>query len=117
MKLNKVIRVISSILGELPLKEGGGTFTPSSFKRETQGAEVAENIGYVETPTAAVLALTLQASMDPGDFKDIGNDTLTVFLAGGGQHMMPRAWVTEATELGAGELKVTYNSAKSERLA
>ena len=117
MKLNKVYRVISSELGELPLKEGGGTFKPSSFKRETQGAEVAENIGFTETPSAAELSLTLQASMDPGDFKDIHNDTLTVYLAAGGEHMMPKAWVTEAVELGAGELKVTYNSAKSEKLA
>jgi hypothetical protein len=117
MKLKKVFRVISSALGELPLKEGGATFKPHSFKRETQGAEVAENIGFVETPTAAELTLTLQASMDPGDFKNISDDTLTIYLAGGGQHMMPRAWVTEAVELGAGELKVTYNSAKSEKLA
>jgi hypothetical protein len=117
MKLTKVFRVISSNLGELPLKEGGATFKPSSFKRETQGAEVAENIGYVETPTAAELSLTLQATMDPSAFRHISNDTLTVFLAGGGQHMMPRAWITEAVELGAGELKVTYNSAKSEKLA
>jgi hypothetical protein len=117
MELKKVRRVISSNLGELPLKEGGGTFKPSAFKRETQGAEVAENIGFVETPTAAELSLTLQASLDPSDFRNINNDTLTVFLAGGGQHMMPKAWVTEAVELGAGELKVTYNSAKSEKLA
>ena len=117
MKLNKVYRVISAQLGELPIKEGGGTFKPGSFKRETQGAEVAENIGYVETPTAAELTLTLNASMDPQAFKDVANDTLTIFLSGGGQHTMPRAWVTESVELGAGELSVTYNSAKSERLA
>ena len=117
MELKKVRRVISSVLGELPLKEGGGTFKPGSFKRETQGAEVAENIGFTETPSAAELSLTLQATMDPGDFKDVSNDTLTIFLAGGGQHMMSRAWVTEAVEIGAGELKVTYNSAKSEKLA
>ena len=116
MQLKKVFRVISSQLGELPLKEGGGTFKPGSFKRETQGAEVAENIGFVETPTAAELSLTLQATMDPSDFRGIRNDTLTISLSGGGQHMMPRAWVTEAVELGAGELKVTYNSAKSEKL-
>ena len=35
MQLFKVARVISTSLGELPLKEGGGTFKPSSFKRET----------------------------------------------------------------------------------
>ena len=50
MELKKVRRVISSSLGELPLKEGGGTFKPGAHKRETQGAEVAENIGYVESP-------------------------------------------------------------------
>ena len=116
MKLNKVYRVISSILGELPLKEGGGTFKPGSFKRETQGAEVAENIGFTETPSAAELSLTLQASLDPGAFRNISSDTLTIHLSGGGEHTMPRAWVTEAAELGAGELKVTYNSAVSQKL-
>jgi len=116
MELIKVRRVISSQLGELPLKEGGGTFKPSSFKRETQGAEVAENIGFVETPTAAELSLTLQAVQDPSVFKNISDDTITISLAGGGMHMMSRAWVTEAVELGAGELRVTYNSAKSEKL-
>jgi len=116
MQLRKVRRVISSELGELPIKEGGGTFTPSAFNRETQGAEVAENIGYTETPTAAALSLTLQAAMDPVVFRDVSSDTLTIYLAGGGQHMMPRAWVTEAVELGDGEIQVTYNSAKSERL-
>jgi hypothetical protein len=116
MKLNKVYRVISSNLGDLPLKEGGGTFKPAAFKRETQGAEVPENIGYVETPTAAELSLTLNASLDPEQFRALDNDTLTIYLAGGGQHTMPAAWVTEAVELGAGELKVTYNSAKSEKL-
>jgi hypothetical protein len=117
MELKKVRRVVSSELGELPLKEGGSTFTPSSFKRETQGAEVAENIGYTETPTAAVLSLTLNASQDPSVFKNISSDILAIFLAGGGQHMMERAWVTEVGDLGNGEFKVTYNSAKSEKLA
>ena len=117
MKLNKVYRVVSSVLGELPLKEGGGTFRPSGFNRETQGAEVAENIGFIETPSAAELSLTLQASMDPSEFRNVSNDTLTIYVSGGGQHMMSRAWVTEAVELGAGELSVTYNSAKSEKLA
>ena len=117
MQLKKVYRVISSNLGELPIKEGGATFKPGSFKRETQGAEVAENIGFVETPTQAELSLTLQANMDPSAFKNISSDTLTIFLSGGGQHMMSRAWVTEAVELGAGEISVTYNSAKSEKLA
>jgi hypothetical protein len=117
MELKKIRQVISSVLGELPLKAGGNSFTPGSFKRETQEAEVAENIGYTETPTAAVLTLTLNASLDPSDFKNISNDTLTIFLAGGGQHMMPGAWVTEAVALETGELKVTYNSAKSEKLA
>lgn len=116
MQLLKVQRVISTELGELPLKEGGGTFKPASFKRETQVGEVHETTGFVESPTAAELSLTLNASIDPQDFACISNDTLTIFLAGGGQHMMPSAWITDAVELSKGELKVTYNSAKSKKL-
>lgn len=116
MQLLKVSRVISAILGELPLKEGGATFKPSSFKRETQVGEIHENTGYVETPTAAELSLTLNAALDPQVFANISNDTLTIFLSGGSQHVMPSAWVTDAVELSKGELKVDYNSAKSEKL-
>ncbi len=36
MQLNKVKRVTSALLGELPLKENGATFKPAAFKRETQ---------------------------------------------------------------------------------
>lgn len=116
MQLLKVQRIVSGQLGELPLKEGGGTFKPSSFKRETQVGEVHENTGYTESPTAAELSLTLNATIDPQAFSNISDDSLTIFLAGGSQHMMPRAWVTEAVELSKGELKVTYNSAKSQKL-
>ncbi len=116
MQLLKVKQVISTSLGELPLKEGGGTFKPSSFKRETQVGEVHEHTGYTESPTAAELSLTLNAALDPQDFANVSNDTLTIILAGGGQHMMPAAWVTDAVELSKGELKVTYNSAKSQKL-
>ena len=116
MQLLKVSRVISIILGELPVKEGGATFKPSSFKRETQVGEVHENTGYVETPKAEELSLTLNAALDPQAFANVSNDTLTIFLSGGSQHMMPCAWVTDAVELSKGELKVTYNSAKSQRL-
>jgi len=117
MKFFKVKRVISAALGELPLKEKGGTFRPSSSKRETQGAEVAENIGFTETPQAAELKVTVNASMDPSVFADLSSDTLTIFLDGGGQHVMPRSWVTEPPELGDGEIQVTFNCGKSQKLA
>ena len=116
MKSLKVKRVVSTTLGELPLKEKGGTFRPSAFKRETQGAETAENIGFTETPQAAELKVTLNAALDPSVFKDITDDTLTIYLDGGGQHTMPGAWVTEPPELGDGEYSVTFNSGKSEKL-
>lgn len=116
MQLSKVKRVISSVLGELPVKEGGGSFKPQAYKRETQTGEVPENTGFVESPTAAELKIKMNAALDPSDFRDVSSDTLTIFLAGGGQHVMPNAWVTDAVELGAGEMEVTYNSAKSEKL-
>jgi hypothetical protein len=117
MKLAKVKRVISGQLGELPLKENGGTFRPSSYKRETQNAETHENIGFTESPVGAELKLTLQSTMDPSLFRNVTDDTLTIFLDGGGQHVMPRAWLTDPPELGNGEIQVTYNSGKSEKLA
>ncbi len=117
MKLLKVKRVVSAAVGEIPLKENGGTFRPSSFKRETQNAEVAENIGYTETPQAAELKVTVNASLDPSVFANLADDTLNIYLDGGGQHVMPRAWVTEPPELGNGEYSVTFNCGKSQKLA
>jgi len=116
MKLAKVRRVVSAALGELPLKADGGTFRPSGYKRETQDAELHENIGYTETPVAAELKVTIQATMDPDEFKDLSGDTVTIFLDGGGQHVMPNAWVVDAVELSKGELAVTYNCGKSQRI-
>lgn len=116
--LMKVWRVISAQVGELPLKEGGSTFKPSGYKRETQNGEVAENTGYVESPTQAVLKLKLNASVDTSVFRDITSDTLTIYLADRTTaHVMPNAWVTEQPELGNGEYDVTYESAKSQKIA
>lgn len=117
MNLNKIVKVISNEVGDLPLKEGGATFKPSGFKRETQSGEVPENTGYIESPTPAELTLTLNASLDPQDFNKCTNDLLTITFSGGSVHNMSNAWVTEAVELGNGELKVTFNSAKSEKLS
>ncbi|WP_020613103.1 phage tail tube protein [Sediminispirochaeta bajacaliforniensis] len=116
MRLAKVKRVVSSTLGELPLVAGGHSFRPSSYKRETKDAEVHENFGYLETPQAAELKIKLQAIMDVSEFKDISDDSVTIYLDDGNQHMMPRAWVVDAVELGDGEMSVTYNSGKSEKL-
>ena len=116
MKLQKVRRVISAELGELPLKENGGTFTASAFARETQNAETHENMGYVENARPAELQVTLNATIDPSEFESISADTLTVFLDGGGQHVMPRAWVTEPVSLSGGEMQVTWQCGKSQRL-
>lgn len=113
--LSKVIRVVSSEFGELPIKADGGTFKPSGHKRETQDAEQPENTGYVETPTHAELKLKLNASIDPQMF-DTSDDTLTIFTANGSQHVMPNAWTTDMGELGKGEYDIEYHSAKSQKL-
>ena len=55
--------------------------------------------------------------MDVSVFASIANDSLTIFLDGGGQHMMPGAWVTETPELGNGEMTVTYHSGESQKIA
>jgi len=118
MKLERVHRVISSSLGELPLQEGGSTFKPAGKKRETKAGEVPENTGYTEKQTFAELKLKLNATGVLGveELSGMEEDTLTIFTTGGKQYMMPKAWVTEPGELGDAEMSITYNSAKSPKL-
>jgi len=118
MKLERVHRVISAALGELPLREGNSTFQPAGKRRTTHAGEVPENTGFTEAQTAAALTLSLNATGAIGveEFSESGQDTLTVFTTGGMQYMMPNAWVTEPAELGDAEVRVTYNAAKSPRL-
>lgn len=116
MELFKVKKVTSRLLGELPLQADGSSFNPQSYKRETKVGETPTNTGYVETPTAAELKLKLNAVLDPQDFRNVTNDTLTIYLSNGSVHTMPNAWCTEPIELGQGEYDVTFNSATSEKL-
>jgi hypothetical protein len=118
MKLERVHRVISSALGELPLQEGGSTFKPAGKKRETKAGEVSENTGYTEKQTFAELKLKLNATGAIGveELSEQGEDTLTIFTTGGKQYMMPNAWVTEPGELGDAEITAAYNCGTSPRL-
>jgi hypothetical protein len=118
MKLERVHRVISTTLGELPLQEGGSTFKPSGVKRETKAGEVPENTGYTEKQTFAELKLKLNATGALGveQLSKMGEDTLTIYTTGGKQYMMPNAWVTEPGQLGDAEIDITYNSGTSPRV-
>ncbi|MDR1250187.1 MAG: phage tail tube protein [Treponema sp.] len=118
MKLERVHRVVSSALGELPLQEGGSTFKPAGVERETKAGEVPENTGYTEKQTFAELKLKLNATGALGveELSDIGEDTLTIFTTGGKQYMMPKAWVTAPGQLGNAEIEITYNSGTSPKL-
>ncbi|MDR0387273.1 MAG: phage tail tube protein [Treponema sp.] len=118
MKLERVHRVISSRLGELPLQEGGSTFKPAGKKRDTKAGEVPENTGYTEKQTFAELKLKLNATGALGveEFSDEDEGTLTIFTTNGKQYMMPNAWATEPGELGDAEMNVTFNSGTSPRL-
>ncbi len=113
--LSKVIRVVSTSFGELPIKADGGTFKPAGHKRETQEGEQAENTGFVETPTHAELKLKLNASIDLQQF-DSSQDSLTIYTADGHQYTMPNAWTTDMGELGKGEYDIEYHAAKSQKI-
>jgi hypothetical protein len=117
MKLERVLRVISSRLGELPVQEKGATFKPAGIKRETKAGEVPENTGYTESQTFASLKLKLNATGKLGvEELSQSEDTLTIFTTGGKQYMMPNAWVVEPGELGDAEMDIEYNSGTSPRL-
>jgi len=119
MRLERVHRVISARLGELPLREGNSTFKPAGKSRETRAGEVPENTGFTEKQTFAALTLRMNATGAIGveEFSDEDEDTLTIWTTGGKQYMMPKAWVTEPAELGDAELSVVYNSGTSPRLS
>jgi hypothetical protein len=119
MKLERVQRVISAKLGELPVQEKGATFKPAGEKRETKTGEAPENTGYTVSQTFASLKLKLNATGKLGieELSAIGEDTLAIFTAGGKRYMMPNAWVTEPGELGDAEMDIEYNSGKSPRLS
>ncbi|MDR0876576.1 MAG: phage tail tube protein [Treponema sp.] len=118
MKLERVLRVISQNVGELPIQEKGATFKPAGKKRETKTGEVPENTGYTESQTCASLKLKLNATGKYGveELSNADEDTLTIFTTGGKQYMMPNAWVTEPGELGDAEMDIEYNSGTSPRL-
>ena len=118
MKLERVHRVISSALGELPLQEGGSTFKPAGVKRETKTGEVPQHTSYTEKQTSAELKLKLNATGGLGveQLSNVGEDTLTITTTGGKQYQMPNAWVTEPGQLGDAEIDITYNSGTSPRL-
>jgi hypothetical protein len=83
MKLERVQRVISQALGELPLQEKGATFKPAGKKRETKPGEVPENTGYTESQTFAELKIKLNATGKLGieELSDIGvTETLRYVL-------------------------------------
>jgi hypothetical protein len=117
MKLERVQRVISARLGELPVQEKGATFKPAGFKRETKVGEVPENTGYTESQTFASLKLKLNATGKLGvEQLSLSEDTLTILTTGGKRYMMPNAWVVEPGELGDAEMDIEYNSGTSPRL-
>lgn len=113
--LSKVIRVVSTGFGELPIQADGGTFKPSGYKRETKDGEQPENTYFVETPSHAELKLKLNASVDPQSLTT-SNDTLTIYTASGNQYVMPNAWSVDMGELGKGEFDIEFHSAKSQKL-
>jgi hypothetical protein len=118
MKLERVQRVTSANVGELPIQEKGATFKPAGKKRETKTGEVPEHTGYTESQTFASLKLKLNATGKLGveELSDMGEDTLTIFTTGGKEYMMPKAWIVEPGELGDAEMDIEYNSGTSPRL-
>jgi hypothetical protein len=117
MKLERVQRVISGALGELPIQEKGTTFKPDGKKRETKTGEAPENTGYTVSQTFAELKLNATGKLGVEELSDLDEDTLTIYTTGDKQYMMPNARVTEPGELGNSEMEITYNSGTSPRLA
>ncbi|MDR2509712.1 MAG: phage tail tube protein [Spirochaetaceae bacterium] len=116
--LERVHRVISANLGELPLQKGGSTFRPAGKLRDIKEGEVPENTGYTVSQQGAELNLKLNATGKYGieEFTEQEEDTLTIFTTGGKQYSMPNAWAKEPGTLGDAEMDIVFNSATSPRI-
>ena len=120
MLLEKVHRVISQAIGELPIQEKGAIFKLAGVKRTEKIGDVPENNGFTESYTLAELKIKLNASFKEKfcieAFSEIIEDNLTIFTTGGKQYMMPKAWIQEPGELGDAEFEIIYKSNTSPRL-
>lgn len=116
--LKYVKRVSVPSLGDLPVKEGGGTFRPYRITRNHESAELAQNGGFTEVNEPAELELTLNASstIDLEAINAVVGENITVALSDGQVHMLTNAWCSEGPELSKGEVSVTFRSNLSERI-
>ncbi len=114
--LDYVKRLNIPSIGDIPIKEGTGTFRPSSVQREDHDAEQPEDSGYTEKNVKAECKVTVlsdpRISVEDLNFRD---ENITIGLRSGKEYMMPAASAAEAAELSKGEIPLTIRSAISER--
>ena len=118
MALKNIRTVSIPSFGKLPLADDPGTFTPSGVKREHKPGRLAEDGGFTESGTPAVLEsnLNMAGGVDFGVLNEITSEDVTVRLSDGEVHMMSQAFVGEVVAVGDGTGKVTITSNISERI-
>lgn len=115
-RLKKVECVEIVGFGKLPIKEGG--FTASGKKREHKASTCnAADGGYTDTNEPAKLKLTVLSHgyIDAQTLNKLEGQ-VTVTLAGGHMHIMPKAWTEEPAEEKDGEFEITYVANVSQRI-
>lgn len=117
--INNIRMVSSSSIGRIPLADKAGTFTPSGMKREHKPGRNAADGGFLESPTAAKLDLSvnLLGGIDVTALNNINNETVNVTLADGSVHMMLGASCTEPVGVGDGDTKLTIVANFSEKIS
>jgi len=119
MRLERVEKVISMKLGELPLQEKGASFIPAGIKRKMESGDVPENTGYTESYTGATLKIKVNTIFKNKfmleAISDITDDTLIIITTEGKEFLMAKAWVSEPCNLEDGETEIIFNSALSPR--
>lgn len=117
-KLDYVKRVNVPSVGQLPIKEGSGSFKPAAVQREDHDAEDPTDSGYTEKNVKAELKVTVLS--DPRvniEDLNIQDENVTIGLDSGKEYMMPAAVSTEPVELNKGEMSLTLSSSTSERIS
>lgn len=119
-RLRQIVSVTSHTLGPLPIRPEECKFKPSHNPREHQPAVNPNCGGYTEGVKGASLECSLNdnadCQVDYDRLNALTNDNITIEYSDGTVYMMPKSWTAEGVEPDNGELKVKFESNRSERI-
>ena len=116
--LQYVKKVHIESLGDLPIKEGGGSFQSSHYKRDYVSGTSDKAGGYMEKyqPAKLVVELNMTKGLSIQELLKFKERSIIISLSTDNRFMMTNAWFQEATPLKGGGMTVTFCSQESSQI-